>query len=292
MVSVLVKWIAQRIQKNMNAIIVINGDTGSGKTYQALRLASDVSKYLDTNFNVHDNVAFTFKDLLPKFKLEQNNKPGTPFVFEEVGAFGGGASARQWQSKANSLFNSFLQIDRHNNRVFIMTCPDFSMLDAASRKLCHMQMTMMKGIDRHKNVSQSKPKEIQINRTTGKVYYKYIRYNLDGMRARYKKHASGLPPPIILTEYEKEKKIFTDNFEKETMERLNGDEKKVKKNKKQTNTYEKSKVLIENGMSTVMIADMLNISPRTVRRHKSKWKEENRSSFPGIADKTPKELAF
>ena len=59
---------------------------------------------------------FNFKDLLKKMQLPQNQKPGTPFIFEEVGSFESGASARAWQSQANKFFFSFMQTSRHRNQ--------------------------------------------------------------------------------------------------------------------------------------------------------------------------------
>lgn len=106
-INPLIRWIVKRIGKNKNVIMIINGPTGSGKTYAALRLAYDSSQELGTTFNIKNNVGFTFPELLKKTELPENQNPGTCFVFEEVGAAGGGASSREWQSQANKFFFSF-----------------------------------------------------------------------------------------------------------------------------------------------------------------------------------------
>ena len=87
-------WIKNRILKNKNVIIIINGPTGSGKTYASLRIAEECSQLFETNFNIKENVAFNFMDLLKKTMLPINDKPGTPYVFEEVGSIGAGSSSR------------------------------------------------------------------------------------------------------------------------------------------------------------------------------------------------------
>ncbi len=179
--GILLGWIENRISKNKNVIIVINGATGSGKSWSALTLAYDISKKLGTNFIVKDNVGFNFTDLLKKTMLPHNTKAGTCFIFEEVGAVGGGASAREWQSRVNRFFFSFLQTTRHRNQILIFTCPHFSFLDAGARSLVHLQI-IMQGINFKKNVTYTKPYVLQVNQRTGKIYFKMLRYKVDGMR--------------------------------------------------------------------------------------------------------------
>lgn len=88
--DVILNWTRKRILKSKNIIIIINGSTGSGKSWAAIAYALAVSKMFNTNFTVADNIDFKFSNILKKTQLPQNSKAGTPFIFEEVGAFGGG----------------------------------------------------------------------------------------------------------------------------------------------------------------------------------------------------------
>ena len=203
-----VAWIKDRVMKNKNAIIVVNGPTGSGKTYLALELALEVGQALGTTFSVNKNMDFNFLKLLEKTMNPELNAPGTSFLFEEVGAAGSGSASRQWQSQANQFFFSFAQTSRHRNQIFIMTCPYFSNLDNGVRKLCHMQIEM-KGIDHRKKISYAKPYLIQVNSRTGKIYFKYPRLKIGGRKLRVKQLSFKCPPPEVCKEYEDLKTKYT-----------------------------------------------------------------------------------
>ncbi len=207
--NVILKWVKKRIDNNKNLIIVINGQTGSGKTYGGLRFCVDISEIFGTNFSIETNVDFNFVNLLKKMQLPENKKPGTCFLFEEVGAIGGGASNQQWQSKANQFFSSFMQTSRHKRQIFVMTCPNFKNLQKSTRELCHMQWAMM-SINPKTKLAAIKPLEIQINETSGKMYMKKLRFNHNGSRFSLGKLELGLPPDNIIENYEKEKNNFTD----------------------------------------------------------------------------------
>lgn len=201
--------IYDRINKNRNMIIIINGATGSGKTFAVIYQALKVSQQFGTHFTLKDNMDFSFPKLLEKMQLPVNDKPGTPFIFEEVGAFGGGASSSEWQSKANKYFSAFMQTSRHRNQVLFMTCPVLNFLDKKARDIVHMQQVMC-GIDYTNHRSFLRPYIVQPNYKTGKVYVKYARYILNGVRYKFNQYACSLPPPEILDEYEIFKREYTD----------------------------------------------------------------------------------
>jgi type II secretory ATPase GspE/PulE/Tfp pilus assembly ATPase PilB-like protein len=55
----LLPWIKRRIAENRNVIAIFSGDTGSGKSYGAIRLA----EVIDPTFNL-DRVVFTVEDFV------------------------------------------------------------------------------------------------------------------------------------------------------------------------------------------------------------------------------------
>ena len=222
------QWIKGRIKANKNVIIVINGGTGSGKTYSAISIAKTCADMLGSNFTVNDNIEFNFPELLKLMQLPQNQKSGTPFIFEEVGAFGGGASAREWQSQANKFFFSFMQTSRHRNQIFIMTCPNFSFLERGARSLVHMQINT-NGIDFRRKVAYLKPYCVQINVRTGKFYFKYLRAKYKGKRIKVSRLEVPCPSDELLIPYEELKSKYTAALNQEMIDQAKKEEEKKEK---------------------------------------------------------------
>lgn len=204
----MLNWVKSRIDRNKNCIIVINGATGSGKTYAGIRFCQDIAKMLGTSFNIKDNLDFKFGELLKKMGLEENQTPGTPFLFEEVGVIGGGAASRDWQSKANRFFHAFMQTSRHRQQVLVMTCPSFGYLDKGARELCHTQLEMT-SIDFTRSKSYAKPYLLQVNRRSSKIYFKYLRFKENKIHYKLTLMEFGLPEKKIRDEYENMKMKYT-----------------------------------------------------------------------------------
>ena len=259
-----IEWIRRRIFKqNKNVIIIINGATGAGKTFCALSLGCTLSQEFGTNFNVNDNLDFKFANFIKKTTLPQNQMKGTCFIFEEVGAAGGGASSREWQSKANLLFNSFLQTIRHRNQILIMTTPYFSFLDVASRKLVHIQIDMQY-INFQTKQSVGKPYFMQVNSRTGKMYFKLLRYRVDDKITKLSGWVFPHPPKEITIEYEKLKCEYTTDLANMITEDKKA---KVKKDMSIVDNDVIKALMSQNKYTQEEMADKLKISLRTLQRH-------------------------
>ena len=206
-------FVHRRIQLNKNCIIVVNGATVSGKSYASLKLAQDLSLLNDRPFTIKDNVAFNFETLLKQIKSgnEDDDSAGRVFVFEEVGSYGSGAAARQWQGKLNMFFNSFLQTARHRRQVFILNCPFFSNLDSASRKLCHLQIEAQ-GFNPASLLGFLKVYRIQTNTRDEKMYFKYLRVVNNSSKSKVRGVKIQLAEKKLLREYESVKKDFTNKL--------------------------------------------------------------------------------
>lgn len=220
----LLNWIKWRIDHNKNCIIVINGPTGSSKSYDALSLGSKLKELMKTNFTVKTNVAFDFKSMIKNTRLPENNRKGTAFVFEEVGVVGGGAMSREWQSKANKLFFSFIQTARHKNQILIFTCPHFADLELGARTLVHLQITTA-GIDFKRRIAYVKPYVLQVNPKTRKIYFKYLRFSIKKKVHKLKLLEISHPPDNLVEKYEEMKLEFTSRLEESILE----EEKKEKR---------------------------------------------------------------
>lgn len=262
------KSIIQRIEDNKNAIIVLNGSTGSGKSYASLRLGYDLSKDLKTSLSIKNNVDFNFQKLLLKMELKINQKPGTIFIMEEVGAFGSGASSREWQSEANKFFFSFLQTSRHRNQILIMNCPNFSYLEKGCRELVHYQLEAI-SINYANKQCYFRPYVVQVNTRTGKMYFKFIRYYKKDnpyVRIRLTKYSFELPPKHIIKAYELAKIEYTTNLNKSM---LNPQKKKQENLKAKYDDERKNTIsnLLDKGLSNKDIADIIGVSMRTIQIH-------------------------
>lgn len=266
------KWVSKRIKQNKNVIISINGSTGSAKTYSAISLGYTYAKALGTNFTIKDNVDFNFKELLKKMQLPQNQKPGTPFIFEEVGSFGSGASSRSWQSQANKFFFSFMQTSRHRNQILIFTCPHFSFLERGARSLVHIQMETA-GIDFSKRVAYLKPYRIQVNSRSGQFYFKYLRVTYQGKRFKFKKMGVEHPPQDMADEYE----IIKDKFTSDLNKSIIAQEEATDKPKKEKNPVMLDRLLANqasSGLTNKEIANLSGHGEATVYRRKESIKKQ------------------
>jgi len=262
----ILKWVQGRIKANKNCLVVVNGSTGSGKSYLCLSLAQQIAESLGTNFTIEDNLSFKFPELLKKMKRPQNDKPGTVFIFEETGAFGSGSSSREWASKSNKYFFSFMQTSRHKNQILLMNTPNFSFLEKGSRSLVHMQLQVT-GIDFSKKVCYAKPYRIQINSRSGRFYFKYLRLIQNGRRVKLDKIAVSHPGEIA-KEYEIKKTEYTDALNQEII-----DEEEAAEKKKPITTNELNR-LVKQGYNNVQMAEHFNCSTKTIQRHRKLLKEE------------------
>lgn len=264
-------WIIQRIRKNKNTIIVINGPTGSGKSYAGLRLGVEIAKIFGTPFTIAGNVDFNFGKLLKKMYLPGNAKSGTVFMMEEVGAVGGGASSREWQSKANRFFFSFLQTSRHRNQILIMNCPNFSYLDKGCRELVHM-VCIMRSINPRAKTSEFTPYASQVNTKTGKIYLKKLRWYENYMKYRLDVVQVTLPPKDMVDRYEKVKLAYTDALNKSIMDECTPDAPDMRRGSKVD--PELVVKLTDKGLKNKDIAELFDVSIKTIQRARSDIKKE------------------
>jgi len=258
-----INWVNNRIKRNKNALIVVNGATGSGKSYSCISLAQDVAKRTKTHFSLEGNVAFSFTELLEKMKLPKNQKPGTAFVFEEVGAFGGGASSREWQSKSNKFFFSFMQTSRHRNQVIFMNCPNFSFLESGARSLVHFQLEAQ-AVDVEKQVCIMNPYRIQVNSRSGKFYFKFLRIFWKGRTYKLKKLEVLHPGKAIAEEYE----VMKTNYTSQLNDKMLEEEKPVGKIKKNQEKVPLNVLanLMEKGYTNTQMAEIFDVSTKTISR--------------------------
>lgn len=200
--------IKKRIYKqNKNFLAVICGETGSGKSWTALRLG----EVLDPNFTV-DQVVFRRPDFF-ELLLSGKLKKGSVIIFDEAGV---GLGSRTWYEHKD--INSILQTFRHKNYIVLFTVPSFDFVDKQARELFHayLQMTF---IDYNKKQSSCRVLLMQNNPQYGKVYYKSPRIKLNGSTMKQRIMKVRTPSEGIIKLYEEKKSRFTGSLLMDAKER-------------------------------------------------------------------------
>lgn len=249
---------------------VICGQTGSGKSYWALRMAQATQPLLNgTEFTINQ-VCFKGSELMRK--INSNEYPvGTIFIWDEAGV---GMSSRDFMSVINKMLVFMMQTVRHRRYVFILTVPDFSFIDAGARKLIHSQGEM-KSINFANNTSNCEIFMLQHNSRSGKTYYKHLRVIKNGIKRRVPFFRLGLPEGNVLAEYEKIKRQFTDELNEEIENKLSAIEEKdreaskPKEKKPLTEKQQQVYELLKKGLMCQEVAKQLNITQPSVSRHKA-----------------------
>ncbi len=160
-------YILTRIANNKNFICCISGQTGSGKSYSALK----VGENLDPDFDIR-NVCFTpeeFMDLVTG--KTKKLKRGSVICFDEIQVT---MSALDFQSIQAKLINSCLQTFRYMGFILFMTSPFFTFINKSARKLFHSRWETV-SIDYKKKQCNLKPFLLQTNQQSGDTYHKYLR---------------------------------------------------------------------------------------------------------------------
>lgn len=208
-------YVEDRIKKNKNFMAVICGQTGSGKSYWALKWAEITQPLLNGSQFTAQQVCFKGSDLMRAIN-SGNYPPGSIFIWDEAGV---GMSSRDFQSVVNKMLLYMMQTIRHRNYIFILTVPSFSFIDAGARKLIHSH-GIMEGIDYRQNTSTCKLRMISTNEMTGKTYAKMLRVTRNGVKRKIASLTLGIPSKELLKEYEKYKSAFTTELNKRIQSEL------------------------------------------------------------------------
>jgi ABC-type dipeptide/oligopeptide/nickel transport system ATPase component len=117
--------INRRIRNNQNWIGAVCGETGSGKSYTALR----IGEMVDPNFGA-DSVVFSVKEFIDTF---ESRPPGSLVVFDE----GQEWSSRRSMSKKNVELTDIMAMLRFTRVNVLFTVPNIRMVDISLRRLMH-----------------------------------------------------------------------------------------------------------------------------------------------------------
>jgi len=211
------KWLKSRlITNNKNVLSVELGPTGSGKSYRDLRKAELWYKYhFKEEFPV-ENICFGVLDIMQRLSKGKLRR-GEILIFEEAGA---NLGSLDFQNKVAKMFNYVLQSFRSMNIAIFFNLPYLSMLNKTARILLHYSGES-NGIDFQTKVSKSKPMFHQVNQGTGKIYKKYPRAKILGVKRKIKTLNYAMPSKYLIDAYELKKANYLKETTKEYAEQLN-----------------------------------------------------------------------
>lgn len=189
------EWSKNRIAKNKNLMGIFIGETGSGKTYAAMKFCKD----LDPEFDI-DRIAINNQEFM--HIVSKGLPKGSAILYDEAGV---GMSHKEWMSTANKAINFVLQTFRHRNYIVIFTSPNFGFVEKGSRSMFHL-MFKMHDIDFKNKLSYANTYMIHTNQINGDVYLKKFR-DIQGNKIGRK--AFGLPSERMIEHYEKKKTMYT-----------------------------------------------------------------------------------
>ncbi|MDD4110184.1 MAG: hypothetical protein PHS54_01370 [Clostridia bacterium] len=164
------RWmVARTMRKNQNNLIMIKGKTGTGKTFTALSICEIMNKIDGVEFNI-DHVVFGLKELL-ELVNSGKLKRGSKIIFDEPQI---SISARDFQSKANKIFNSLVSTFRHKNFSLFFCAPFEGLLDKNTRKLFHA-IFETRSLNLENNTCRVIPRSIEYSEyKENKVYRKRL----------------------------------------------------------------------------------------------------------------------
>lgn len=214
------KYLQGRFSKNKNAIFVVTGATGSGKTYACLRICELwYSHFFNDKFPTA-NICFSVNEIVKRLK-EGNLRRGELLVLEEGGA---NLGSLDFQNKLSKLFTYILQSFRSMNIGLLINLPVLSMLNKQARLLLHIHM-ITNGIDFFNKECELKCLNHQLNQHTGKSYWKYPRIMHGGRSVKVETISYRMPSQDLLWTYEKRKSEFVGKLVADFEDNTNGKEK-------------------------------------------------------------------
>ncbi len=253
-----IKYILRRIKNNKNFLLLCCGETGSGKSYGALRLGEVLAKEQGKKPSaVH--LVFAAKDFMNKINSGEM-KRGDILIFDEAGV---GLPSREWHNISNKMLNYVLQTFRFMGLIVIFTTPDISYIDSQARKLFHgyWQTT---GIDHKKKLCYFKCFIVQNNSFVNKTYYKYLKVVYKGNLITIDKLPLRLPSKKIIDEYEAKKTIFAEWLNKGAEIGIRTLSKEIVYEKTLTDFQKKVYDLNQIGKLGIEIADELGVKPQAI----------------------------
>jgi len=141
--SVFLNYLRQRVLASpQNALILIIGETGSGKSYAGISLLYHLNKKHFLNKKPYEalkeRIAFTpqrFLEIIDKGNLQK----GDVIIFDEPQV---NYNSREFMSETNKLLNKLITTYRYRQLITIFCTPSKSFIDSQARKIINISIEM------------------------------------------------------------------------------------------------------------------------------------------------------
>ena len=199
-----IRWLRKRHNHHNNTLIMMQGETGSGKSYSAIQKTSEY----DPEFRI-EQVVRNFREFMELIKQDWFIKKKNKIViFDEPQV---SISNRNWQSLTNKLMNYLLSTFRHQQIVVFFVAPYKTFLDSQSMKLIHCVMTT-KGINRDKKLCAVRFTLEQYNPDMDKFYHHPLFVLSKFGIQKLNELNIHKPNKKLIEQYEQRKHEFTSNL--------------------------------------------------------------------------------
>jgi hypothetical protein len=124
--------VQERIDKIKNAVIMLVGDTGSGKSYSAL----DLARNLDKNFTL-EGICLSAEEFFNRFRNTGESTVGRVTVADDLSKW---ANSREYGGDLNILLAKMFDIFRSRGEILILTAPKETKIDKSIRENIHIYL--------------------------------------------------------------------------------------------------------------------------------------------------------
>jgi hypothetical protein len=202
------------IKKEKNALILVVGQTGEGKS----DYCNSFGLELDPGFNPNRVAHKTVNNFIRILNHDKNLKRGSVINWDDAGK---GLKRDEWYLRMNKIVRDVLQTFRIDGLIVFVNCPDASYIDSKVLKLFHYWVEM-DHIDYEKQLAYVRFYSIQTNNKSGKTYWHRPTYIDDtGTLRRIDFHVTRKTPDWFDKEYRKEKRKTNKDIKLEGEKELN-----------------------------------------------------------------------
>lgn len=235
----LIRWVQKRLYKeNKNWLSVITGETGSGKSWSALKIASEIDPDFDESKVILDSVKFM------ESLVDKNWKQGDCVVWDEAGV---SLSSKDYMTIINKAVEDILETFRRKNIAVIFTVPSQHNLDKDVRRLLHTYL-QTKTINYAWERVNLKWLRMDYNPKMDKIYYHYPKAKLKDKKlpVKMKNVWIGKPDEDLIQAYENKRDKYQEKLQERRLDKIrNTINKSKKKKEKNKGPSKKDKIIKE-----------------------------------------------
>lgn len=208
---------AKVTEQNQSFPTLMDGQTGSGKSWSVLRICQE----LEPDFQLEGNWFFRANEFFSAFNKYYKDKPKRAkiWVMDEAGV---DLSSDEWQSKINKIFAKIFSTSRFRNYIFFGTVPFIDFISKKVRKLMQYRMTA-NYTQKFNSVIRGVvvPRCLQWNdRKEDFYYHKLVKIKENGDEVDINRILLPKPKKALRDEYEKLRAEFSDKLNVELEEQL------------------------------------------------------------------------